>query len=59
MSRENDFKIKNERFRLDFRRKFFAVRAVKQLQMLPREVVDATSLKVFKPMLDRALSYLV
>ena len=48
----NSFKLKEGRFRLDVRKKFFTVR-------LPREVVDAPSLEVFKARLDGALSNLV
>jgi len=45
-TRDNGFKIKESRFRLDRRR-------------LSREVVNAPSLETFKARLDRALSNLV
>jgi len=39
--------------------KFFTVRVVSHWHRLPREAVDAPSLKVFKARLDGALSNLV
>jgi len=55
----NGSKLKEGRFRLDIRKKFFTMRAVKHWHRLPREVVAAPSLEVFKASLDRALSNLV
>ncbi|KFQ95786.1 hypothetical protein Y956_06392, partial [Nipponia nippon] len=55
----NGFKLKEGRFRLDIRKKFFTVRVVRHWKRLPREAVDAPSLKVFKARLDGALSNLV
>ncbi|KFZ64042.1 hypothetical protein N338_05023, partial [Podiceps cristatus] len=55
----NGFKLKEVRFRLDIRKKFFTTRVVKHWNRLPREAVDAPSLEVFKARLDRALSNLV
>jgi len=58
-TRGNGSKLKEGKFRLDIRRKFFTMRVVKQWNRLPREVVDAPSLAVFKVRLDGALSNLV
>ncbi|KFQ88142.1 hypothetical protein N337_05903, partial [Phoenicopterus ruber ruber] len=55
----NGFKLKEGRFRLDIRRKFFLMRVVRHWDRLPREAVDAPSLEVFKARLDGALSNLV
>ena len=57
--RGNDFKVEEDRFILDIRKKFFTVRVVGHWNMLPREVVNAPSLEPFKARLDGALSNLV
>ena len=56
--RSNGFKLKEGRFRLDVRKKFFIVRAVRHWHRLPREAVAAPSLAVFKARLDGALGNL-
>ncbi|KFO56108.1 hypothetical protein N302_00085, partial [Corvus brachyrhynchos] len=55
----NGFKLKEGRFRLDVRKKFFTVRVVRHWMRLPSEVMDASSLEVFKARPDGALSSLV
>ena len=58
-TRGDGFKLKEGRFRLDVRGRFFTMRGVRCWNRLLREVVDAPSLKVFKTRLDGALGSLV
>ncbi|KFQ89612.1 hypothetical protein N337_12909, partial [Phoenicopterus ruber ruber] len=55
----NGVKLKEGRFRLATRKKFFPLSMVRHWTRLPREVVAAPSLEVFKARLDGALSNLV
>jgi len=52
-------KLKEGRFRLDTRKKFFIVRVVKHWNRLPKEAVEAPSLETFKARWDGDLSNLV
>jgi len=58
-TRGNGFKLREGRFGLDIRRKFFTQRVVTHWNRLPKKVVDAPSLEAFKARLDVALGSLV
>ena len=57
-TRWNGFKLKEGRFRLDIRKKFFMLRVVRPWPRWPREAVAAPSLAGFKARLGWALSSL-
>ena len=58
-TRGNGFKLRQGRFRLDIRRKFFTQRVVTHWSRLSEEAVDAPSLEAFKARLDLSLGSLV
>ncbi|KAK4833066.1 hypothetical protein QYF61_027728 [Mycteria americana] len=58
-TRGNSFKLKECRFRLGIRKKFFTMRVVKHWNRLPREVVAAPSLETLRVRLNRALNNLI
>jgi len=55
-ARGNGLELKEGRFRLDKRKKYFTVREVRQWNRLPREVVDVPFLETFKVRLEGTLS---
>jgi len=58
-----DLKLEEGRFRLDVRKKFFIIRVVRhqmvRVGQFPREVVNASSLDIFKVKLGRILSNVI
>lgn len=55
----NGFKLKERRFSLDIRKKFFTRRIVRHRNRFLREVVNTWLLEVFKVKLDATLSKLI
>lgn len=54
----NGFKLKEGRFGLGVRKKFFTVRVVRQWHRLPKGALNAPSLEVFRARLFGTLSNL-
>jgi len=55
-TRFNGFKLREDRFQLHIRKKFFTRRVVQHWNRLPREDVDAPSVELFKARLARTLN---
>jgi len=55
-TRGDGCKLKEGRFGLDIRKKFFTMSMIRHWNWLPREALEAPSLRVFKDSLNGALS---
>ncbi|XP_061486439.1 uncharacterized protein LOC133386720 [Rhineura floridana] len=54
-TRNNGLKLQEARFQLDIRKKFLTVRAIRQWNQLPKEVMGSLTLEAFKRQLDSHL----
>jgi len=58
-TRGNNYKLHQERFCLSIRKTFFTMKTISQCNNPPRDVVESTSLEIFKMQLDRMLDNLI
>ena len=58
-TRSNGHKLRHRRFPLNIRKHFFTVRVTKLWYRLPRDVVESSSLEIFKSHLDIVLGSLL
>ena len=58
-TKDNRHKLKQRKFYLNMRKNFFPLRVTEPWHRLPREVVESTSLEIFKPCLDKVLCSLL
>jgi len=59
LTKGNDFKLNEGKFRLDVMKTFFSLMVVRHWHRLSREGVDASTQEAFKAWLDGALGVLI